>query len=105
MSTPPHTNGDISYRVSHPFEIDGPDMASPPLKGHASDAALNPPARGPPADPPAGGGPANGGANGGSAPVVEGGSPQERATAMKRFMIYVHSKLMIVDDEYIVVGR
>jgi phospholipase D1/2 len=35
---------------------------------------------------------------------VLGGSPQENAAAAKRFMIYVHSKLMIVDDEYIVVG-
>jgi phospholipase D1/2 len=35
---------------------------------------------------------------------VLGGSPQENAAAAKRFMIYVHSKLMVVDDEYIVVG-
>jgi phosphatidylserine/phosphatidylglycerophosphate/cardiolipin synthase-like enzyme len=38
-----------------------------------------------------------------TAPVLDG-TPQERATAAKRFMVYVHSKLMIVDDEYIVVG-
>jgi phosphatidylserine/phosphatidylglycerophosphate/cardiolipin synthase-like enzyme len=28
----------------------------------------------------------------------------EAATAARRFMIYVHSKMMIVDDEYIIVG-
>jgi len=28
----------------------------------------------------------------------------EAATASRRFMIYVHSKMMIVDDEYIIVG-
>lgn len=31
-------------------------------------------------------------------------SPQQSCTAARRFMIYVHSKMMIVDDEYIVVG-
>ncbi|GAB2268145.1 Phospholipase D [Dionaea muscipula] len=29
---------------------------------------------------------------------------QERAQQARRFMIYVHSKMMIVDDEYIIVG-
>lgn len=29
---------------------------------------------------------------------------QGKAQAARRFMIYVHSKLMIVDDEYVVVG-
>jgi hypothetical protein len=29
---------------------------------------------------------------------------QQASTAARRFMIYVHSKLMIVDDEYVVVG-
>ncbi|KAM3262725.1 hypothetical protein ACQJBY_053074 [Aegilops geniculata] len=32
------------------------------------------------------------------------GSPYERAQNARRFMIYVHSKMMIVDDEYIIVG-
>jgi phospholipase D1/2 len=29
---------------------------------------------------------------------------QQKAVAARRFMIYVHSKLMVVDDEYVVVG-
>ncbi|KAM3212563.1 hypothetical protein ACQJBY_065555 [Aegilops geniculata] len=32
------------------------------------------------------------------------GSGYERAQNARRFMIYVHSKMMIVDDEYIIVG-
>eukprot|EP00878_Enallax_costatus_P010831 GHUV01011310.1.p1 GENE.GHUV01011310.1~~GHUV01011310.1.p1 ORF type:complete len:894 (+),score=260.77 GHUV01011310.1:345-3026(+) len=32
------------------------------------------------------------------------GTAQSRATDSRRFMIYVHSKMMIVDDEYILVG-
>eukprot|EP00879_Flechtneria_rotunda_P012466 GHRR01013018.1.p2 GENE.GHRR01013018.1~~GHRR01013018.1.p2 ORF type:complete len:342 (+),score=123.05 GHRR01013018.1:2623-3648(+) len=32
------------------------------------------------------------------------GTTQGRAAANRRFMIYVHSKLMIVDDEYVVIG-
>ncbi|KAM0852684.1 hypothetical protein ACQ4PT_051595 [Festuca glaucescens] len=32
------------------------------------------------------------------------GSAYERAQKARRFMIYVHSKMMIVDDEYIIVG-
>ncbi|KAL6643951.1 hypothetical protein ACP70R_018717 [Stipagrostis hirtigluma subsp. patula] len=32
------------------------------------------------------------------------GTPYGRAQKARRFMIYVHSKMMIVDDEYIIVG-
>lgn len=31
-------------------------------------------------------------------------TPAARAHASRRFMIYVHSKMMLVDDEYIIVG-
>lgn len=104
VSTSPATNGvsppDASYRVSHPFEIEGHDTMPNGSPGNA----LNPPSTGPPANPrPSSDGASGTEANGGQAPVLDG-SPQERATAAKRFMIYVHSKLMIVDDEYIVVG-
>ncbi|KAL9238102.1 hypothetical protein vseg_012573 [Gypsophila vaccaria] len=34
----------------------------------------------------------------------EPGSDYSRAQANRRFMIYVHAKMMIVDDEYIIVG-
>ncbi|KAH7277174.1 hypothetical protein KP509_39G037700 [Ceratopteris richardii] len=34
----------------------------------------------------------------------ESGSHQQLAQEFRRFMIYVHSKMMIVDDEYIIVG-
>ncbi|KAH9602147.1 hypothetical protein KSS87_007621 [Heliosperma pusillum] len=34
----------------------------------------------------------------------EPGSDYSRAQAARRFMIYVHAKLMIVDDEYIIIG-
>jgi hypothetical protein len=37
-------------------------------------------------------------------PGAAAASPQARCDAARRFMIYVHSKMMIVDDEYIVVG-
>lgn len=38
-------------------------------------------------------------------PPAEPNTAQRKAVDARRFMIYVHSKLMIVDDEYIVVGR
>jgi len=37
-------------------------------------------------------------------PLADSGTAQHKAVLNRRFMIYVHSKLMIVDDEYIVVG-
>eukprot|EP00775_Hariotina_reticulata_P010522 gene10522-10682_t len=37
-------------------------------------------------------------------PGPTAGTAQGRCDAARRFMIYVHSKMMIVDDEYIVVG-
>jgi hypothetical protein len=37
-------------------------------------------------------------------PAADPSSVQFKATAARRFMIYVHSKLAIIDDEYIVVG-
>jgi phosphatidylserine/phosphatidylglycerophosphate/cardiolipin synthase-like enzyme len=38
-------------------------------------------------------------------PPADANTAQRKAVDNRRFMIYVHSKLMIVDDEYIVVGR
>lgn len=106
-STAPDSNG-TGARTSHPFEIEGADMdlnptKYPPGPSLDAEAAHGVPAEGVPA--------ANGAvaANGtpadadSTAPVLDG-TPQQRATAAKRFMVYVHSKLMIVDDEYIVVG-
>lgn len=37
-------------------------------------------------------------------PPADVGTAQRKAVDNRRFMVYVHSKLMIVDDEYIVVG-
>jgi len=74
----PTTNG----TSPHPFEVEGPA----PDKLAAANGV-------------------NGtGVDDGALPDASAGTPQEKATAAKRFMIYVHSKLMIVDDEYIVVG-
>ena len=49
---------------------------------------------------------ANGDAAAAAAAGAGGGTNKiaEAATASRRFMIYVHSKMMIVDDEYIIVG-
>ncbi|KAL6648909.1 hypothetical protein ACP70R_013133 [Stipagrostis hirtigluma subsp. patula] len=35
---------------------------------------------------------------------VSAGNPQDQARKNRRFMVYVHSKGMIVDDEYVIIG-
>lgn len=37
-------------------------------------------------------------------PPADANTPQRKAVDNRRFMVYVHSKLMIVDDEYILLG-
>jgi hypothetical protein len=86
----------------HPFQIELAPGDSPQQQQQQQQSLNGSSTRPSPADASTPG-VGNGATAGADAPVLEG-SPQSRAAAAKRFMIYVHSKLMIVDDEYIVVG-